>query len=91
MKLYNSGYKLTISLQISDVTEFYIAEHIGRLQIINWDGRKYIHWECSYNYETPFHQAFSEAKDVLKHMKIAIREGKIASLKAEIDCIKYAE
>ena len=91
VKLYNDGYKVTISLPISEDVYHMIGSTVSGNVVICYRGKYYIHWEKSYGYETPFGMAFSEAYDNLKHMKIAIRQAKIDILQAEITLIASAE
>lgn len=96
---YNDGFRLTISLHTSEDVYNHFREQQNSHAIL-YRGKYYLHWEEFYSYSmvkvnnqviSPFDKAFADAKKALKHLKIMSREAKIASLKAEIDCIKYAE
>ena len=88
VKLYNDGYKVTISLPISGDVYQRIYSTISADIVICYRGKYYIHYETSYRYETPFAKAFDEAYGTLKHMKITIRQAKIDILYNEITMIE---
>lgn len=88
VKLYQDGYKVTVSLPISER----MHEHLTLMYngvAISYRGRYYIHWEKSYGYDIPFGTAFSEAANNLVHMKITLREAKIEFLQNEIEFLKW--
>lgn len=88
VKLYNDGYKVTISLHISEAVFAWLEpNYYGRA--ICYRGKHYLHWEKNYPYSISFADAFADAQHILQHMMVLIRETKIEILKAEIDQIEY--
>ena len=92
MTLYNDCYRLTISLHISEEVFDRLYPNLPKdLTLIDYKGRKYLHWEQTFLYETSFYLAFAVADALLRDMKVIIREAKVLILQDEIEAIKYGE
>ena len=92
MTLYNDCYRLTISLHISEeLFNHFSISCMREAKPICYKGRKYLHWEKTFWYDTRFYEAYAEAETALRHMKVIIREAKVLILQEEIDLIKYGE
>lgn len=91
MTLYNDSYRLTISLHISEEVFSRLSDCMREVKSFYYKGRRYLHWEKTFYYNTKFDEAFAEAEIALRHMKVIIREIKVRILQEEIDLIKYGE
>ena len=84
LKLYNDGYKASVSLRVSLDIYNELWGISGDYKPIEYQGRYYIHWEKSYHYCDHFFDAFEDAHQALRRMKIITRQAKIDVLTREI-------
>lgn len=96
LKLYNASFKVSVSLRVSVLTYSELLGIPGDYKPIEVKSRYYLHWEKSYpygnvrkdgTYYNPFEDAFEEAWQVLRRMKIVARQQKIEQLYGEIEDI----
>ncbi len=88
LKLYDCGYKVTVSLHISGGIADLLSDTISDFKVIKWRGKFYLHYEADYDYSTAFDCTYCEASVALRKMKIAIRQAKMQSLQNEIELLK---
>ena len=91
LKMYQTGYKTSISLNISGAIYDYLSQIYSDRQVFQFKGKFYLHWEESFMYGDSFEFAFERCRKALKQLKIIIREAKITLLQDEINSIKYCE
>lgn len=84
------GYKVHITLNITkDVAEYIKRKNFSNVEIFFWNKSWKVRVNKVYLYSTPIAQAlYINAYKTLDHLKVLIREAKIANLKTEIETIK---
>jgi len=89
LKLYNDGFKVSVSLHISQDIYDELREMNDAYKPIQYRGKCYLHWEKSFHYACDsFDEAYEEAFEALHSMKICIRRHKIVLLSREIDVLQ---